>query len=139
MPVFLLEVSYTPEAWAEMVRNPQDRAVAVRHAVERLGGKIGSFWSSLGEFDLVGIISMPDTISAAAFGIAVSAGGACKVVKTTPLLTMNEGMDAMAKAANCGYVPVGKKAMTNESSGSAIKRRRNRARREKTTSLTGDD
>ncbi len=109
MAVYLLEVSYTSEAWAAMVREPQDRALAVREAVEQLGGKIGSFWTSMGEYDLVGIISMPDTISAAAFGMAVSAGGACKAVKITPLLTMNEGMEAMAKAASCGYQPVGPK------------------------------
>jgi len=112
LAVFLFEVSYTSKAWAEMVRNPQDRAQAVRDAVERLGGKIGSFWTSLGEYDLVGIISMPDTISIAAFAMAVSAGGACKAVKTTPLLTMHEGMEAMAKAASCGYVPVDKIAKT---------------------------
>lgn len=112
MAVFLFEVSYTPEAWTEMVRNPQDRAQAVRDAAERLGGKIGTFWASLGEYDLVGIISMPDIASAAAFAMAVSAGGACKAVKTTPLLTMHEGMEAMAKAASCGYEPVGKKAKT---------------------------
>ena len=114
MSIYLLEVSYTSEAWAEMVRNPQDRARAVRDAVERLGGKVGSFWTSLGEYDLVGVISMPDSISAAAFGMAVSAGGACKAVKTTPLLTMNEGMEAMAKASTCGYEPVGGKRQVNE-------------------------
>ena len=48
MSVYLIEVSYTSEAWAEMIRNPQDRAQAVRNSVERLGGKIGSFWTSLG-------------------------------------------------------------------------------------------
>lgn len=106
MAVYLLEVSYTSAAWAEMIHNPQDRALAVRETVERLGGKIGTFWTSLGEFDLVGIISMPDTITAAAFGMAIAAGGSCKAVKTTPLLTMNEGMEAMAKAANCGYEPI---------------------------------
>ena len=110
LSVYLLEVSYTSEAWAELVRNPQDRAKAVREAVERLGGKVGTFWTALGEYDLVGIISMPDALCAAAFGMAVSAGGACKAVKTTPLLTMNEGMEAMARAGSCGYEPVGKKS-----------------------------
>lgn len=95
-----------------MVRNPQDRAEAVRGAVERLGGKIGTFWTALGEYDLVGIISMPNTVSAAALGMAASAGGACKTFKTTPLLTMSEGMEAMAKAGSCGYEPVGQKAIT---------------------------
>lgn len=116
LAVYLLQVSYTSEAWAEMVRNPQDRAKAVRQAVERLGGSIGTFWTALGDYDLVGIISMPDTISAAALGMAASAGGACKAFKTTPLLTMNEGMEAMAKAASCGYEPVLKKPSPDEHS-----------------------
>jgi hypothetical protein len=32
-------------------------------------------------------------------------GGACKSVKTTPLLTIAEGIEAMKKAAECGYRP----------------------------------
>ena len=55
---------------------------------------------------------MPDVITAAAFAMAVSAGGACKAVKTTALLTMHEGMDAMEKAAACGYEPISKQAPT---------------------------
>jgi uncharacterized protein with GYD domain len=116
LPVFLLEVTYTSEAWTEMITHPQDRAQAVRDAVAGLGGKVGSFWTSLGEYDLVGIISMPDILSAAAFAMAISAGGACKAVKTTPLLTMNEGVEAMAKARTCGYQPVGNKAYPDEPS-----------------------
>ncbi|MDQ6663035.1 MAG: hypothetical protein M3Z23_01420 [Acidobacteriota bacterium] len=48
---------------------------------------------------------MPDSVAAAAFAIAVAAGGACKHVKTTPLLTVSEGTEAMKKAATCGYQP----------------------------------
>jgi uncharacterized protein with GYD domain len=104
---FLLEVAYTPEAWANLVRNPQDRSQAVQTAIEKLGGKVERAWLSFGEYDTVLIVDMPDTVSAAAFSMAVSAGGSCKTVKTTPLLTAQEGMDAMRKAANCGYRPVG--------------------------------
>jgi hypothetical protein len=38
--------------------------------------------------------------------MAVAAGGACKSVKTTPLLSMEEGIEAMKKAATSGYRPV---------------------------------
>jgi hypothetical protein len=42
--------------------------------------------------------------------MAVLAGGACKSVKTTPLLKVEEAMEAMKKAGDCGYKPVtGKK------------------------------
>jgi uncharacterized protein with GYD domain len=60
---------------------------------------------SFGEYDLVGMLEMPDNVSAAAFAMAIAAGGACKSVKTTPLLTIEEGLKAMGKAARCGYKP----------------------------------
>jgi uncharacterized protein with GYD domain len=89
-----------------MIKKPQDRVEAVRKAVDKLGGKVGSFWMTFGDYDLVGILEMPDNASAAAFAMAVAAGGACKNVKTTPLLSIAEGLEAMKKAGNSGYKPV---------------------------------
>jgi len=106
MAYYLVQVSYTPEAWAAMVKNPQDRAQAVRGAIEKLGGRMERFWLSFGDYDIVGITEMPDSVSAAAFSVAVAAGGACKATKTTPLLTTEEGIEAMKKAAGCGYKAV---------------------------------
>jgi hypothetical protein len=37
--------------------------------------------------------------------MAASAGGAVKAVKTTPLMTIDEGMEAMRKASGVGYRP----------------------------------
>jgi uncharacterized protein with GYD domain len=105
MASFLFQVAYTPEAWSAMVNNPQDRAGAVEAPVRNLGGKVERFWLSFGDYDIVGIIEMPDSVSAAAFSMAVAAGGACRTVKTTPLLTTTEGIEAMKKAAACGYRP----------------------------------
>ena len=106
MPSYLFQVSYSAPAWAAMIKKPQDRVAAVRKAVEKLGGKVGSFWMTFGDYDLVGILEMPDNASAAAFAMAVAAGGACKNVKTTPLLSIAEGLEAMKKAGNSGYKPV---------------------------------
>lgn len=107
MAYFLVQVAYTPEAWAAMVNHPHDRTMVVEPAIKKLGGKIEHFWMSFGEYDIVGIVQMPDNVAAAAFSLAVSAGGACKAVKTVPLLTMEEGVQAMKKAANSGYKAVG--------------------------------
>jgi len=109
MANYLLQVAYTTEAWSAMVGAPQDRTKAVEGAIHNLGGKIEKFWLSFGDYDLIGVVDMPDSISAAAFSMAVAAGGACKNVKTTPLLTTAEGIEAMKKAAACGYKPVGRK------------------------------
>ena len=109
MASYLFQIAYRPDAWAAMIKKPQDRSEAVRGPIEKLGGKINSFWMSFGEYDIIGVVDMPDNVSAAAFAIAISGGGACKTVKTTPLLSLEEGMQAMKKAGKCGYKPATKK------------------------------
>ncbi|HKD60601.1 MAG TPA: GYD domain-containing protein [Terracidiphilus sp.] len=106
MPSFLVQVSYTSEATAALIKRPQDRSRIVGKAVEKLGGIVKSAWLSFGDYDTVVLVDMPDNVSAAAFALAVSAGGSCKAIKTTPLLSVEEGMDAMKKAGRSGYKPV---------------------------------
>ncbi|HMD97804.1 MAG TPA: GYD domain-containing protein [Terriglobia bacterium] len=105
MAEFLLQVAYTSEAWATLVKNPQDRIGVVSKALEKLGGRVVGGWLCFGDYDTVLISEMPDHVSAAAFAMAIAAGGACKSVKTTPLLSTEEGMEAMKKAGTTGYVP----------------------------------
>jgi uncharacterized protein with GYD domain len=105
MAHYLLQVAYTSEAWANMLKNPQDRIGAVTKAVQNLGGNVVGGWLSFGEYDTVAVLEMPDDISAAAFSMAVAAGGACKSVKTTQLLSAEEGLEAVKKAAKSGYTP----------------------------------
>ena len=103
MQSYLVQVSYTPEAWAAMVKDPQNRLEAVRPAVEKLGGKFDHAWLAFGDYDLIGIIHMPENVDAAAFAISVAAGGGCKAFKTTPLLGLEEGIEAMRRAQGSGY------------------------------------
>ena len=105
MPYYMLQAAYTPEAWAAMVNKPQNRLDAVRPVIEKLGGKIEGGWLAFGEHDIVLICQMPNNASAAAFAMAGSAGGALKAIKTTPLMTVDEAMDAMRKAGGVGYRP----------------------------------
>ncbi len=106
MPRYMYQVAYSPEAWAVMVKTPEDRIEAIRPAVRKRGGKIVSAYYAFGDYDLVAIVSMPDNVSAAAFSIAASAGGAVTAIKTTPLMTIREGMQAMRKAKRSAYEPV---------------------------------
>jgi len=105
MPHFLHQVAYSREGWQALVNNPEDRVEAVRPAIERLGGKIKSAWFAFGEYDVVVISEMPNVVNAAAIAIAFAAGGACKSVQTTPLLSVEEAVDAMKKAKELGYKP----------------------------------
>src|SRR5260370_31772686 len=84
MANYLSEVSYTPEAWARLVANPQDRIEAVRGPIEKLGGRIHKAVFAFGEYDVVVITEMPDKVSAAAIAIAFAAGGFGEKEKNHP-------------------------------------------------------
>jgi len=105
MPHYLQQVAYSQGGWQALVANPQNRIEAVRPAIEKLGGKIVSAWFSFGDYDVVVITDMPDNVSAAAIAMAFAAGGACKSVQTTPLLSPDEAVQAIRKAGECGYRP----------------------------------
>lgn len=106
MPLYLTQVAYTQESWQALVKNPQDRIDAIRPAIKKLGGKVISGYFAFGDYDVVAITEMPDAVAAAAIAMAFAAGGACKAVKTTPLLSTAEGIDALKKAATAGYRPI---------------------------------
>jgi uncharacterized protein with GYD domain len=106
MPFYLHQVDYTPDSLAKLIANPQDRFEAVRAPIEKLGGKIKDSYFAFGEYDAVLITEMPDSISAAAIALAFAADGSLRSCQTTPLMSAAEGLDAMRKAATCGYKPV---------------------------------
>lgn len=107
MAHYLIQASYTPEAWATLSKNPQDRAEMVRPAVEALGGRLESFYMCFGEYDVVAIADFPSNTDAAAFAIGVAAGGALRNYRTTPLFESSEAIDAMKKSSSTGYNPPG--------------------------------
>ncbi len=109
MADYLIQITYSLSAWQVLVKKPEDRTAAVTKAVEKLGGKALGFWLSFGDHDVIGILEMPDNVSMAAFSMALAAGGACRSVKTTPLMKLEDAMEAMKRAGNSGYKPVGKK------------------------------
>jgi uncharacterized protein with GYD domain len=106
MPFFLHQVSYTTDAMARLIANPQDRTEAVRGPIEKLGGKIKDLYFAFGDHDVMLITEMPDSVSAAAIAIAFAGGGAVRSCQTTALMSTAEALDAMRKAATCGYKPV---------------------------------
>jgi uncharacterized protein with GYD domain len=105
MPQYLIQASYTADAWAILVKKPQNRAEAIQQLAKNLGGTLENAWLCLGEHDVVAVLSMPGNVTAAAFSMAAMAGGALKSIKTTPLFSYEEGIDAMQKASNAGYRP----------------------------------
>ncbi|MGO9641257.1 MAG: GYD domain-containing protein [Candidatus Acidiferrales bacterium] len=103
MAQYLHQISYTLEAWKTLVAKPQNRIEAIRPAIEKLGGKLVAGWFSFGDYDIIAITDFPDPVSAAAIAIAFAAGGACRSVKTTQLLSAAEGIEALKRAGTAGY------------------------------------
>jgi uncharacterized protein with GYD domain len=105
MARYLVQLTYTPEAWAALLQHPQDRMEAVRPLMERVGARFeGQLYFAFGEYDVVAIVDAPDNITAAALSLALTAGGAVKAIKTTPLMTIQEGIEAMRKGAEARSV-----------------------------------
>ena len=107
MARYLIQVSYTTQGVSDLVKNPQDRAAAVRPLFEGLGGKLESFDYAFGDYDVVIIAELPDNVSMVALSMAVSASGAVGSLKTTVLIPIVEAVEAMRKAGTVGYQPPG--------------------------------
>ena len=73
---FAMFFSYTPETWAKMIGNPNDRTAAVTALVEGVGGKLEALYYMLGDRDGFVVFDAPDPESAGALALAVNSSGA---------------------------------------------------------------
>jgi uncharacterized protein with GYD domain len=122
MPFYMIQYSYTAEAWRALVRGTaeRDRHKAVEPLLRQFGGRFPTLTFdgdtaiavkdklfAFGDSDVVAFVYFPDNQRAAGFAMAVLAGGAVTSFKTTPLLTMDEAIGAMGLAGNgfAAYVP----------------------------------
>jgi uncharacterized protein with GYD domain len=101
----MIQGSYGMEGLSAIVKEPQNRIQAIKPAIENLGGKLINAYFSFGDYDFVLIVEMPDNLSAVGISMAFGAGGAVKSIKTTPLLSATETMEAMKKASMAEYKP----------------------------------
>src|SRR5687767_16024189 len=109
MPLYLSKFSYTPETWARLIGNPEDRRNAAKSYIETVGGKLHGFWYAFGEHDGYTLWEAPDNVSMAATAMAINAGTALSSIQTTVLLTVEEMLEAMRKASSITYRPPGDK------------------------------
>ena len=109
MAMYLTRFSYTPATWAKLIRNPEDRRAAARQYIESVGGKLHGFWYAFGEHDGYNLWEAPDNVSMAATALAISAGGALSSFQTTPLMTVEDTIEALKKASSITYRPPGEK------------------------------
>lgn len=71
------------------------------------GWQAVNYWTCFGEYDTVLIVQAPDNIAAAALSLAAAGGGALRAAKTTPLMTMEDTIEAMKRAGKAEYTMPG--------------------------------
>ena len=103
MPLYVTRFSYTPETWARLIVNPEDRREAAQSYIESVGGKLHGFWYAFGAHDGYSLWEAPDNASMAAVVLAIGGGGALSSFETTVLLTVDEMIDALRKAEQVQY------------------------------------
>ncbi|HET9496272.1 MAG TPA: GYD domain-containing protein [Chloroflexia bacterium] len=103
MSLYLMRFSYTPETWSRLIQNPEDRRDAARAYIEQVGGSLHGFWYGFGEYDGYAIYEAPDNVSASGVVLAIAAGGALSRVETTVLMSVEDTLEALAKAKGISY------------------------------------
>jgi len=103
MPLYLSKFSYTPETWAKLIGNPEDRREAARSYIESVGGKLHGFWYAFGAHDGYTLWEAPDNVSMSAVALAIGSGGAISSLETTVLVTVEETIEALGKAGQIQY------------------------------------
>jgi uncharacterized protein with GYD domain len=98
MAHYLIEVGYTPQSWSAQIDKQANVVERITPAVTACGGKIECLYYCFGEVDLIGVIDFPTPEDAAAFALAVGSTGALRTYRTTPLLTVEQGISSMQKA-----------------------------------------
>jgi uncharacterized protein with GYD domain len=63
----MIQFMYKPETVGNLLKNPEDRSIAVRKLIEKLGGKMLAFYYSYGDYDGLVKADMPDNISGARY------------------------------------------------------------------------
>ena len=114
MQYYMVRCVYTSAAWRELLsaqqKSAEDRISPVRALAKKFGGDFvrlaeegkdgqvvyGKF-IGFGSDDLIGIVKMPSPSDARAFSMVISSHEGVRNFEITPLLTFDEGVEAMRK------------------------------------------
>lgn len=110
MAVYITQGCYTEHAMKGLVDHPEDRGPAVGALIEAAGGKMLSYYLTMGEYDFL-IVTEADPGRAdmlSALMVAGASGGVCRL-KTVQAFTTAEAKASMEKAnkIRAGFRPAG--------------------------------
>jgi uncharacterized protein with GYD domain len=99
----MIEFSYTPDAWAALVREPSDRSGGVDKLAHAYGGKLVEAYYSFSDVDGVVLFDVPDYAAATGVALTAFSQGHIKSYKMIPLLTTAETVQIMRTSGGISY------------------------------------
>lgn len=97
MAKFLVRGKYIGEGIKGLMKDGgTGRRAVIEKLAGSLGGKVECVYYAFGEWDIYGIMDMPDNASMAAFALRASASGMVSL-STIPLMTIEDIDDAVGK------------------------------------------
>lgn len=112
MTFYLARAKLSQAFMHALVERPEDRFVKTTKLLQGIGGRLHYYFFAFGKYDIVLIYELPNNVAAASLSMLLGAAGTVTEVETTPLLTMEEAIDAMhtaGKAAGVYQPPRGAK------------------------------
>lgn len=100
MAFYLARAKLSQQFMNALVERPEDRFIKTTKLLKSIGGRLHYYFFTFGQYDIVLIYELPGNTTAAALSMVLSAAGTVTEVETTPLLTMEEAIDAMRTAGD---------------------------------------
>ena len=111
MLTYMTQFSYTNEAAAGLVKKPEDRGAVFGEQVEKLGGRVLTFYHCIGKYDGVATYEVPDQATVEALLLAIRAPGHLENLETIELHPVEVAMEGMRRASEQSYQgPLGRLA-----------------------------
>ena len=98
MARYLIRATYTAEGARGLIKEGgSSRRSTLEQLIKKIGGDLEAFYFAFGEDDVYAIADLPDNVTAAAVGLAVSGSGSVRT-RTVVLLTPEEIDEASKKS-----------------------------------------
>ena len=107
MPLYMIQARFTSTAWEALYTSSVDRREVLSKMLEDAGGRLIDYYFSFGDSGVIVITEAPDNIAAASAVIAIARAGAVTDVRTTVLMSYDEGIEALRRSGSMGYTPPG--------------------------------
>jgi uncharacterized protein with GYD domain len=102
VPTFIIQGRYSHAAMQGMVAKPEDRAGPVAKLMEKVGGKLVSYYMTFGPSDFHVTVEAPDERAMLAVLAAVGAGPGVSELTTTLAIPSGEATQAFVRAKEVG-------------------------------------